>query len=92
MTEFNVNIYAKRIHYDSKKHQFRSGQYLFHALPTDASEAVRGKLFDPFYQDMDLESITKWVENHLVLDSGGATVIAVFDGNEVLWEKEALDG
>jgi hypothetical protein len=90
MTEFNVNIYAKRVHFDSRKYQFRSGQYLFNTLPIGAATAVRGTLFDPFYKDMDLSAIKTWVENHLVLGEGGV-VMALFDGNNILWEREELD-
>jgi len=92
MSEFNVKAYAKQIHYDSKKYQFRSGQYLFNTLPIGAQKVVRGKLFDPFYQDMNLDQISAWIEHHLVLSEVGREVIAVFDLNKVLWEKEALDG
>jgi hypothetical protein len=90
MTQFNTNMFAKKIHLDSRKYNFRSGQYLFNNLPIGAAEAVRSTYFDPFYKDMNLEQIAAWVENHLVLGNVG-DVIAVFDHNIILWERKELD-
>ena len=76
-TEFNTKSYARKVHFDARQRQYRSGQYLFNTLPVGAADAVRGKLFDPFYKDMSLEQLVEWVENHLVLGRTVGWVMAV---------------
>lgn len=80
--------YAQHIYDIALVHGQRTGQKLFNTLnPPEMSEAVRGKPWDPFYKDLTFEEIVEWVDNHLVFDDHGH-IIALFDGNKILWERE----
>lgn len=71
----------------------RAGQYLFNNLPDDAANCMMMTLWDPFHKRMSFQEFRDWINDHLILEDGATTldgVIAVFNNNEILWEK--VDG
>jgi len=75
----------------SQGNDLRTGQLIFNFLPEGAQNAIRGTLFDPFHKNMDAYELTQWVQDHLVfgkINRGAEGVIAVFNGNDILWEAQ----
>jgi len=68
-------------------HGVHTGYALFNALPMGAKNALIGKDWNPFPDRMTTEDLMTWVENHLIFDGDGL-VVKLFNGNEILWEKQ----
>lgn len=68
----------------------RTGQTLFNLLPTPAANAVRGTTFDPFFKNMNVREVAKWIQEHLIFGkwpgTGKDELIAVFNNDTVVWE------
>ena len=85
-----INNVLRCAHHTSQ----RTGQYLFNSLPEPITCVISGTLFDPFHEDMDAFQLTEWVQNHLVFGKSPFAkegIIAVFDGNMLLWEAPTPD-
>lgn len=63
----------------------RTGQYLFNALPPQIGNVIAGSLVDPFHQELRRDEVVAWIDHHLIFDNN--TIIAVFNGNDILWER-----
>lgn len=75
------------IYREAGRHRQRTGQFLYNNLPNGAASVVAGTLFDPFHFELNSHEIEKWINDHLILDDADR-VIAVFNNNQILWEKE----
>lgn len=81
-------IFAEDIMINAKAQQQRAGQYLFNHLPeSGAATVVAGSIFDPFHKDLSVTEVFDWLCDHLIFDNN-QNIIAVFNGNDILWEKE----
>lgn len=68
-------------------HDQRTGQLLFNSLKHEIADIVRDTSFDPFYKELTCDEIIDWLENHIIYDDDG-NMICLFNGNDILWEKE----
>lgn len=65
----------------------RTGQLLFNNLPHEVANHVRGTEFDPFHKDMSKQEIIDWFNDHVIF-SDGDEIIVLFNGTEILWERD----
>lgn len=79
-------LFADQIMRGAREFKQRTGQYLFNHLPPGAGNALSSTLIDPFHKEMTKEEIIGWIDNHLIFD--GQEVIAVFNNNQLMWEKK----
>lgn len=63
----------------------RTGELLFNELRHEIADVVRDTDLDTFYDDLGLEEIVEWLENHIMYDNQG-TMVRLYDGHGVLWE------
>jgi hypothetical protein len=66
----------------------RTGQLLFNNLRSEVAEACRGTVYDPFYEDLSLDEIIQWLEDHVIYNDQGI-MTCFFIGNTILWEDAA---
>ena len=79
--------YSHRIWLEAHEIHVRTGQHLFNTLPSYIGAKVAGTMFDPFHRDLSKVQMVNWVENHLIFNDDGE-IIALFDGNMIMWEKK----
>ncbi len=82
-----VTPYVYQIQRGARSSGQRTGQYLFNRLPNGAAATVTGTLFDPFNKELNAFEIQEWIDDHLIFSSIGK-LIAVFNGEKILWENE----
>lgn len=81
-----VREYSRNILMHAEERHQRTGQYLFNGLPPQLRELTAGALWDPFHKDMSQFQIEVWLTEHVIFDDNG-TIIALFDKDNILWEK-----
>jgi len=79
--------YVSFINQYAQIHHIPTGYALFNVLPEGAKKALIGKIFNPFADRMTTEDLMVWVEHHLIFDGKGL-VVKLFNGEEILWEKQ----
>jgi hypothetical protein len=77
---------AEYIHFMAPQYDMRTGQLLFNILRHEIAEVVRNTELDTFYEDLELEEIVEWLENHIMFDNQGR-MIRLFDGHRILWAE-----
>lgn len=82
-----IHIATERLLEHSRNTGQRTGQALFNLLPPGIGHMVAGTSFDPFHRDMTRAEIVMWFNDHFICEDTGE-VIAVFHGNNIIWEKE----
>lgn len=78
---------AEYIYTMAPQYDMRPGQFLFNYLRHEVADVVRGTELDTFYQDLELEDIAQWLDQHIIYDNQGR-MVRLHDGHHVLWEEE----
>ncbi len=81
---------AQYIYDNAPMYDYRTGQLLFNSLKHEIAVVVRGTELDTFYEDLTLEELVEWFENHIIFDNQGRMVRLCDVGGKILWnENEA---
>lgn len=79
--------YTEFVYHNSRFFHQRPGQYILNHIPTPAAQTIINANIpglDIWESEMTWYQIYEWLDNHLILDNG--SVIAVFNGDDILWE------
>lgn len=78
---------AEYIHFMAPQYDMRTGQLLFNVLRHEIADVVRDTELDTFYEDLEVEEIVDWLEDHIIFDNQGR-MVRLFSGHTILWEEE----
>jgi hypothetical protein len=88
----HIAEWCVQIRHFSRGNQQRTGQMLMNLLPVNVYAAISGTPFDPFHKDFSFEELYEWIDSHLIFGEipahGPAEIIAVFNGDQILWSSQ----
>lgn len=85
-SKLRVRKHAEYIYDSAPVLGMRTGELLFAELRHEIADIVRDTDLDTFYDDLELEEIEEWLENHIVYNNQGI-MERLKDDHGVLWEE-----